>query len=149
MFNQRLLNLIDIKRFVVKSGAYHATGLDNETIKTAEFDTRGAQTISFLVLFSDMDTIDIVVKVQESDTTNDLDFTDVTGATVTVNNDDNKMVAIEVPNTGKKYLRLHIAVGNGGSTSTIGGILGMLYGTKTLGITQSTAAGQFDTVVIL
>lgn len=149
MYNERALNVLEILRMVVKSGAYYATGLDNETIKTAEVTQNGVQSIVFLTQFADMDSTDIVVKVQHSDQTGDGTFTDVTGATATVNNDDNKMVAIEVPNTGKKYMRLHIAIGNGPSTTVITAINVIKYGHKKLGIAQSTAAGQFDSVVIL
>ena len=149
MYNERALNVLEIRRMVVKSGAYYATGLDNETIKTAEITQNGVQSLVFLTQFADMDATDIVLKVQHSDTTTDGDFTDITGATATVNNDDNKMVGIEVPNTGKKYMRLHIAIGNGGATSVITAINVIKYGHKKLGITQSTAAGQFESVVIL
>jgi hypothetical protein len=86
------------------------------------------------------------VKVQQSSDDGDSDaYSDVEGSAITVaDDDDNKLKYVDVVNPGKRYLKL--LVSRGTQDATVGGVLAVLYKSKTFPITQGTnVAGEQHT----
>lgn len=125
--------------------------VDNASWTTASVDTRGFDHCTFVVYLGDLDIAMTAFKVQES--SNDSDYSDITGATLNGGTDtagttttlpsatdDNKIYLIHVDMRGRKrYLDL-VITGGDGSTGTYLSAMAILSKREQL---TSRATSQF------
>lgn len=147
MNNRQLLSENSIVHLTVDGTNYTHT-LDDETANSSVVAFDGCEELTFLMIFGAMDAGDVVITAQDS-LLSGSGFADIAGTEVTVNNVDDKMVAISIKNTGKTYARLETVVPNLATGVVVASLIAIRSYNKQEPVSQLETAGQFAERVAL